>query len=321
MRTYIIRRLLQMIPVFLGITIILFLIIELSPGDASTNFIDPRMRPEQRAEIARRFGLDEPAPTRYVMWLTNMLRGDLGMSMRYQRPVTEILQPMIPITLTLSILAFLFSVIIGIPAGIISATKQYSLADNSLTVFSLIGISIPAFFFGLILLRVFAIQLQWFPLFGIRNALYTPPNAFVGAMHTLYHLVLPTVVLGMAGTATFMRYSRSSMLEVIRSDYIRTARAKGLSEKVVIYRHAMRNALIPIITLFGFWIPSLMGGAVVTESIFGIPGIGRTAIDAVNFRDFPIIMAVNSMLAFLTLIGALVADLLYAAADPRIKYD
>jgi len=321
MRNYIIRRLLQLIPVFLGITIILFLIIELSPGDASTNFIDPRMRPEQRAEIARRFGLEEPAPTRYFLWLTNMLRGDLGMSMRYQRPVTEILAPMIPTTMLLATLAFLFSIIIGIPAGIISATRQYSLADHSLTVFSLIGISLPSFFFGLILLRIFAIQLQWFPLFGIRNPLYAPPNAIAGAMHMLHHLILPMIVLGMGGTATFMRYTRSSMLEVIKSDYIRTARAKGLSEKVVIYRHALRNGMIPIITLFGFWLPALMGGAVITESIFGIPGIGRTAVDAVNFRDFPIIMAVNSMLAFLTLLGALVADLLYAAADPRIKYD
>jgi len=302
-------------------TIILFLIIELSPGDASTNFIDPRMRPEQRAEIAARFGLDQPAPTRYFMWLTNMLQGDFGMSMRYQRPVAEILGPMIPITLRLAILSFLFSIIIGIPAGIISATRQYSLADNSLTVFSLIGISLPSFFFGLILLRIFAIQLQWFPLFGIRNPLYVPRNVFDAATHTLHHLVLPTIVLGMGGTATFMRYTRSSMLEVIKSDYIRTARAKGLSEKVVIYRHALRNGLIPIITLFGFWIPALMSGAVVTESIFGLPGVGRTAIDAVNFRDFPIIMAVNSILAFLTLIGALIADLLYAAADPRIKYD
>ena len=321
MRNYIIRRFLQIIPVFLGITVILFLIIELSPGNAATNFIDPRMRPEQRAEIATRFGLDEPAPTRYFIWLSNMFRGDFGMSMRYQRPVTEVLQPMIPPTLTLATLAFVFSVVVGIPAGIISATKQYSLRDHSLTVFSLIGISLPSFFFGLILLRIFAIQLQWFPLFGIRDALYRPPNAFAGALHTLHHLVLPMIVLGMGGTATFMRYTRSSMLEVIKSDYIRTARAKGLAEKVVIYRHALRNALIPIITLFGFWLPSLMGGAVITESIFGIPGIGRTAVDAVNFRDVPIIMAVNSMLAFLTLLGALVADLLYASADPRIRYD
>ena len=321
MRTYIIRRLLQLIPVFLGITIILFMIIELSPGDASTNFIDPRMRPEQRAEIARRFGLDEPVLTRYFIWLTNMFRGDMGMSMRFQRPVVEVLQPMIPATLMLTSLAFLFSVVVGIPAGIISATRQYSLADHSLTVFSLIGISLPSFFFGLILLRIFAIGLQWFPLFGLRDPLYVPPNFFAAALQTLRHLFLPMIVLGMGGTATFMRYTRSSMLEVIKSDYIRTARAKGLSEKVVIYRHALRNGLIPIITLFGFWIPSLMGGAVITESIFSLPGIGRTAIDAVNFRDIPIIMAVNSMLALLTLLSALVADLLYAVADPRIRYD
>jgi len=321
MRTYIIRRILQIIPVFFGITIIIFLIIELSPGNAATNFMDPRLTAAQRAEIATRFGLDEPAHTRYLIWVTNMLQGDLSMSLRYQRPVAEVLAPMIPPTLMLMSLSFLFSVLVGIPAGIISATRQYTLADNSLTVFALIGISLPSFFFGLLMLRAFSIELNWFPLFGLRDPLYRPPNAFAGALHVLHHLVLPMLVLGMGGTATFMRYTRSSMLEVIKSDYIRTARAKGLKEKVVIYRHALRNALIPIITLFGFWIPSLLSGAVITESIFGIPGIGRTAIDAVNFRDFPIILAVNSMLAMLTLLSALIADILYAAADPRIKYD
>jgi peptide/nickel transport system permease protein len=310
-----------MIPVFLGIVIILFLIIELSPGDASTNFIDPRMRPEQRAEIAARFGLDQPAHTRFLIWFGNLLQGDFGMSMRYQRPVIEVIRPMIPPTIMLGSLSFLFSILVGIPAGIISATKQYTLADNSLTVFSLIGISMPSFFFGLLLLWGFAIELQWFPLFGLRDPLYRPANFFASAIHTLHHLFLPMIVLGMGGTATFMRYTRSSMLEVIKSDFIRTARAKGLKEKVVIYRHAMRNAMIPIITMFGFWIPSLLGGAVITESIFALPGLGRTAIQAIQFRDFPILLAINSMLALLTLVSALIADLLYAAADPRIKYD
>jgi len=238
-----------------------------------------------------------------------------------QKPVVEVLAPMIPPTLILMSLSLLFAVIIGVPAGIISATKQYTLADNSLTVFSLVGISMPSFFFGLLLLRYFAIELQWFPLFGLRDPLYRAPNAIANMFHVLHHLVLPTVVLGMGGVATFMRYTRSSMLEVIKSDYIRTARAKGLKEKVVIYRHALRNAMIPIITLLGFWIPSLLSGAVITESIFALPGLGRTAVEAVMTRDYPIILAINTMLAMLTLISTLIADLLYAAADPRIKYD
>jgi len=321
MSSYIIRRLLQIIPVFLGIMVILFLIIELAPGDASTNFIDPRMRPEQRAEIAERFGLNEPLHTRFLLWFTNFLQGDFGMSMRYRRPVISVLQPMITPTLMLMSLSMLFSIIVGIPAGIISATKQYSIADNSLTVFSLIGISMPSFFFALLLLWFFSVELQWFPLFGLRDPLYRPPNVFAGAMHTLHHLVLPVIVVGMGSTATFMRYTRSSMLEVIKSDYIRTARAKGLKEKVVIYRHALRNAMLPIITMLGFMIPGLLSGAVITESIFSIPGLGRTALEAINFRDIPIILAINSMLAMLTLLSTLIADMMYAVADPRIKYN
>jgi len=310
-----------MIPVFIGIMIILFLIIELSPGDATTMFMDPRMRPSQRAELAEKFGLNEPMHTRFLLWSTNLFRGELGQSIRHQKPVVEVLKPMIPPTLMLSSLSLLLSMAVGIPAGIISATKQYSLADNALTVFSLIGLSMPVFFFALLLLKFFAVDLQWFPLFGLRDPLYRPPTAFAGAMHVLHHLALPVLVLGLASTATFMRYTRSSMLEVIKSDYIRTARAKGLKEKVVIYRHALRNAMIPIITLLGFWIPALLSGAVITESVFALPGLGRTAVEAVFTRDVPIILAINAMLALLTLLSALIADLLYAAADPRIKYD
>jgi len=310
-----------MIPVFLGILILLFTIVEVSPGGPISAFINPRMTPALQAELMERFGLDQPATTRFFIWVGNLLQGDLGSSIRLQRPVSDVLAPMIPPTLMLMSLSLLFAVIVGVPAGIISATKQYTLADHSFTVFSLIGISMPSFFFGLLLLRYFAIELQWFPLFGLRDPLYRPPNSFANALHVLHHLVLPTIVLGMGGVASFMRYTRSSMLEVIKSDYIRTARAKGLKEKVVIYRHALRNAMIPIITLLGFWIPSLLSGAVITESIFALPGLGNTAVQAVMTRDYPIILAINTMLALLTLLSTLIADLLYAAADPRIKYD
>jgi len=279
------------------------------------------MTPALRAELVERFGLNDPPVTRFFIWLGNMLRGELGSSIRLQRPVVDVLAPMISPTLLLMSLSMVFSVLVGVPAGIISATKQYTIADNSLTVFSLIGISMPSFFFGLLLLRYFSVELQWFPLFGMRDALYKPPNAFANALHVLHHMVLPVIVLGMGGVATFMRYTRSSMLEVIKSDYIRTARAKGLTEKVVIYRHALRNAMIPIITLLGFWIPSLLSGAVITESIFALPGIGRTAVEAVMTRDYPIILSISTMMAILTLLSTLIADILYAAADPRIKYD
>ena len=212
-------------------------------------------------------------------------------------------------------------IIIGIPAGILSATKQYTAVDNILTVVSFIGISIPSFFFGLILLKVFAVDNQIFPLFGIRDPLLMSDNIFDNIKDVAWHLVLPSIVLGLSSTASFMRYTRSSMLEVIKQDYIRTARAKGLKEKTVIYRHAFRNGIIPIITLLGFWIPSLLSGAVVTETIFGLPGLGKISVEAAMKRNYPLILGINSMLAILTLIGALVADILYAVADPRIRYD
>lgn len=321
MRNYIIRRLLQIIPVFLGILILLFLLIELSPGGPTSSYIDPKMRPAQKAELAEKLGLNDPLPTRFYKWSTNALKGDFGRSFKYNKPVTSVIKPMIGPTLALSSLSLIIAMLIGIPAGIIGATKQYTLADNSLTVFSLIGISMPSFFFGLILLKVFSVDLGWFPLFGLTDPLYKAPNAFMALMNKLWHLTLPAIVLGLGSTATFMRYTRSSMLEVIKSDYIRTARAKGLREKVVIYRHAFRNAIIPIITLLGFWIPSLLSGALITESIFGLPGIGKISLDAVSWRDYPIIIAINTMLALVTLISTIIADILYAVADPRIRYD
>ncbi len=209
---------------------------------------------------------------------------------------------------------------VGIPCGIISATHQYSKRDNFLTVFSLIGISIPAFFFGLLLIKFVASDLGLFPIFGL-HTVGVRMNAFQYVLDYAWHLFLPVMVLGLSSAASFMRYTRSAMLEVIRQDYIRTARAKGLKEKVVIYRHAFRNAMIPIITLVGFWIPSLFSGAVMTEQVFGLPGIGKTLLEAVTGRNSPLIVGICAMLAVLTLIAALVADLLYAMADPRIRYD
>ena len=321
MRAYLIRRLLQILPVFFGILVFVFLIIELSPGGPAGNFITPGMRAHHRQEIEERLGLNEPLPTRFVTWISNAVRGDFGRSFQFRHPVLEVLRPSIEPTFTLAILSLLLALLVGIPAGIISATKQYSAIDNFLTVFSLIGISMPSFFFALILIRIFTVQLGWTPLFGLSDPLFQAPHIFAAIGHRLWHMILPTIVLGLGSTATFMRYTRSSMLEVIKSDYIRTARAKGLSEKIVIYRHAFRNAIIPIITLLGFWIPGVFSGAVITETIFGLPGMGRVTVQAAQFRDYPIILATTTIIALLTLISTLLADVLYAAADPRIKYD
>lgn len=310
-----------MIPVFFGILLSLFFIANMAPGGPTSSIMDPRMTPEMKAELQAKMGLDQPVIKRFFNWAMEALQGNLGYSSMYKTPVTDIIGNFLGKTINLSIFALIFAMLIGIPAGIISATRQYSAADYTMSVLSLIGISIPSFFFGLILLKLFAIDRTWFPLIGIADQTLRNPTTWQLIVDRVYHLVLPTLVLGMSSAASFMRYTRSSMLEVIRQDYIRTARAKGLKERVVIYRHAFRNAVIPIITLLGFQIPSLISGAVVTETIFSLPGIGKLQVDAVMKRDYPLFMGINALVALMTLVGTLVADILYAIADPRIKYD
>lgn len=321
MKNYIIRRIIQMIPVFLGILFILFFILEQAPGTPVSNMMLPKMTPAQKAELAAKLGLDIPWYQRFVNWIGEALHGNLGYSINHKKPVTEVIGNYVGATLLLSFVSLIISVLIGIPAGVVSATRQYSTTDNVLTVISFIGISIPSFFFGLLLLKFFAVDIQLFPLFGLKDPLLMTTSPVKKALDVAWHLFLPSIVLGLGSTATFMRYTRSSMLEVIRQDYIRTARAKGLKEKTVIYRHAFRNAIIPIITLLGFWIPSLLSGAVITETIFALPGLGKISVEASMTRNYPLILGVNAMLSILTLIGALVADILYAVADPRIRYD
>lgn len=321
MKDYIIRRILQMIPVFLGILFILFFILSKAPGGPATQIMNPRMTAEQRLALEEKLNPNLPFYQKFFNWITEAAQGNFGYSTKWKKPVTEVIGTYMGPTFALALTSLILSMLIGIPAGVISATKQHSLVDNSLTVLSLIGISLPSFFFGLLLLKFFAVDLRWFPLYGMRDHLLKSDNPLVIFGDVVWHTVLPAVVLGLSSTASFMRYTRSSMLEVVRQDYIRTARAKGLKEKVVIYRHAFRNAVIPIITLLGFWIPGLLSGAVVTETIFAYPGLGKISVDAVNARDYPVILAINAMLSMLTLVGALAADLLYACADPRIKYD
>jgi len=320
-KNYIIRRILQMIPVLIGILFILFFILEQAPGTPVSNMMNPKMTPAQKAELTEKLGLNTPWHERFVNWIGEALHGNLGYSINHKKPVTDVIGDYIGPTLLLALISLCISILIGIPVGVISATKQYSFLDNVLTVFSLIGISIPSFFFGLLLLKNFAVDIRLFPLFGLKDPLLMSTSYVDKILDIAWHLVLPSIVLGLGSTASFMRYTRSSMLEVIKQDYIRTARAKGLKEKTVIYRHAFRNAVIPIITLLGFWIPSLLSGAVITETIFALPGLGKISVEATMTRNYPLILGINFMLAFLTLIGALVADILYAIADPRIRYD
>lgn len=307
-----------MIPVLIGISLVIFFIFQLAPGDPVTNMIGPNVSAERKAELRSKLHLDEPAIVQYVHWFKGILKGDFGESFFYRQNVGKVMNTYIWNSFTLALPAFILSTLIAIPIGIISATRQYSKFDSFFTVFALVGISMPSFFFGLLLIKWFAVDLGIFPVSGMS----TPGSNFTGAAYikdTAYHMVLPLIVLTLIQVASMMRYTRSSMLEVIRQDYIRTARSKGLREKIVIYKHALRNGMIPVITLLGFTLPSLFSGAIVTEQIFGWPGIGPISVIAVNNRDYPLLMGINVLLAFLTLLGNLIADVFYAVADPRIR--
>jgi peptide/nickel transport system permease protein len=320
MLKYIGRRLLDLIPVVLIISILIFGIIKAAPGDGVGANLDPRSTPEQKAAERARLGLDKPVPVQYWNWLKRSVRGDFGNSTIYKMPVKNVIPKFIWNTFVLNVVVYIFAFLISIPVGITCAVKQYSATDNFWTVFSVIGISMPTFFFGLLLIYGFAVKLDLFPISGMVTA-GSKAVGFARAKEILYHMVLPGIVLIIGSLASLVRYTRTSMLEVINQDYIRTARSKGLEEKVVIYKHAFRNALIPIITIVGFTIPGLFSGAVMLETVFGWPGIGKILIDAVQLRDYNLMMALDMFFALLTLLGNLLADIGYAIVDPRIRVD
>lgn len=320
MLKYIGRRLIHLIPVILLISILLFGIIKMTPGDPVGANLDPRSTAEQKAAERARLGLDKPIPVQYWEWLKRSVKGDFGDSYIYKVPVSKVVPGFIWNSFVLNVFVYIFAFLIAVPIGIITAVKQYSRTDNFWSAFSIIGISMPTFFFGLLLIYFFAVKLDLFPINGMRTV-GSKATGLANIKDVLYHMVLPGIVLIIANLASLVRYTRTSMLEVINQDYIRTARSKGLEEKVVIYRHAFRNALIPIITIVGFTIPVLFSGAVMLETVFNWPGIGRILIDAVNLRDYNLMMALNMFFAILTLLGNLLADIGYALVDPRIKVD
>lgn len=320
MKQYIIRRLLQMIPVLIGVSILIYLVFALAPGNVVENMqsANPRMSEARVQQLKHIYHLDEPKIVQYGYWASGIVRGDWGQSYKYKEPVTQVMNAFIWNSFWLSLASFIVSTLIAIPIGVVSATKQYSIFDNVFTVFALAGVSIPAFFFGLLLIKIFAIDLSAFPVSGMRT---TGSNAtgIKDILDVMYHMFLPFLVLTLTSLASLMRFTRTSMLEVIRQDYVRTARAKGLKEKVVIYKHALRNALIPVITIIGLSLPGLFSGALLTESVFSWPGIGKITLFAVNNRDYPLLMGINMLLALLTLVGNLLADITYALVDPRIR--
>ncbi len=316
MRQYIIRRFIQIIPIVIGITIVTFFLIKMCPGNPlKVMLFNPDIKPEERARLERLYGFDDPIYVQYFRWLARLLKGDLGWSLYTSRPVTKHILERIGPTAILAGSTLFLSFLIAIPFGILSATKQYSLLDYSSTVIIFFGMSLPIFFLGLVVIYIFAVRFGILPTSGMKT-LGIPFSIW----DRIKHLILPVSVLTFYQIAPVVRYARSSMLEVIREDYVRTARSKGLSETDVIYKHALRNALIPIVTLFGLSIPFIFNGAFITETIFAWPGMGRLAVGAVFQRDYPILMGTTLVTAILVLLGNLIADILYAVVDPRIRY-
>ena len=320
MRQYIIRRIILSIFTLFGVSLILYALARLMPADYIETITAgrPNITPEMKANLRSLYGLDTGILQGYFNWITGVLSGDLGTSFVYARPVTEVIGERIKFSLYLFVPAVILQYLIAIPLGIISATKQYSKADYTITVIALIGISLPSFFFAALLQKIFAIDLRILPLQGMVTARYDY-QGFDLFLDMAKHFTLPIIVLTITSIGEIMRYVRTNMLEVLNSDYIRTARAKGLNENVVIYKHAFRNTLILIVTLTATVLPSLFSGAMITEKIFGIDGLGTTAFTAVQSGDIPFIMAFNMFITVLTLLGMLIADILYSVVDPRIR--
>lgn len=315
MTTYIIRRLIMMIPILFGISLISFAIMYAAPGKPAVMDLDPSISVEDREKQMEKLGLNDPPHIQYLNWMGNVLKGDFGTSFTKKQPVKDMILDRLPNTLILMVFSTILAVIIAIPFGVLSATKQYSKLDYGVTITSFLGLATPNFWLGLMLIMLFSVQLGWTPVGGVSTL-----GAEFSLLDRLHHLILPAIVLATADMAGLTRYTRSSMLEVINQDYIRTARSKGFRESTVIYKHGLRNGLIPIITIFGLMLPTFIGGSVIVESLFSWPGIGKLFIDATFERDYPVIMAITMFGALLTVIGNLIADILYAVLDPRIEY-
>lgn len=321
MRNYIIRRLLQLVPLLLIISFFIFITLSLTGNSLRALLTsNPRITAETITKLERIYGMDKPLVVRYLYWLKAFFTGEWGYSREYHDAVLVLIKARMPVTLALMGLSFLISVAVAIPIGVYSALKQYSLLDYAATALAFFGMAMPVFWFGLMLMLLFGVKLGWLPLGGYSSEGMDTANLLMRFLDHLKYLIMPAIVLGLQQMASWTRYTRSSMLEVLRMDYVRTARAKGLSERTVIYKHALRNALIPIITLLMLAIPGLFGGAVLTETVFSMSGIGRLLYTAITTSDTFLSMGTLMVLAILVVIFNFAADLLYAVADPRIKY-
>ncbi len=321
MSLYILKRLATMVPLVFGITLITFVVIHLAPGGPVEVEAQMSLKSsaQARENLKRLYGLDKPLHVQYIQWLKRFVKLDFGTSFVDGKKVADKIGERIPVTLKINILSLVLIVLIAIPVGILSAVKQYSLFDKLTTLFVFVGFSTPAFWLALIMMIVFGVTLGLLPISGIQSIDVSGMSFLERAMDQARHLILPVLLSAFGGIAGFSRYSRSSMLEVIRQDYIRTARAKGLKESEIIITHALRNALMPIVTILGLAVPGLIGGSVIFESIFAIPGMGQLFWMSTMSRDYPTIMGILVIGAILTLIGNLIADISYALVDPRIR--
>ena len=321
--SFLLKRILGLVPTFLGITLISFFVMHLAPGEPMSLQADfnPKMTPEMRQRLRAQYGLDKPLYVQYAKWLKGLVHLDLGRSFSPdRRKVWDKIRERLPVTILINVLSMLLILAVSIPLGVRAAVRENSLFDQVTTVLVFLAYAAPAFWVALLLMLLFGIEWNLLPVSGLHSLMgYDQMGLFEKVLDWSKHLILPVFVSAIGGLAGFSRYTRSSMLEVLRQDYITTARAKGLPERVVIYRHALRNALLPLITILGLSIPGLIGGSVIFESIFAIPGVGQLMWSAVMARDYPVLMGNLVIVAILTLLGNLLADIGYAAVDPRIR--
>lgn len=305
-----------MIPTLIGVSILIFFLFAAMPGDYFDSFI--KLSPDRLAELKALYGLDQPVVKRYFIWISGVLSGNLGFSLKYQEPVTSLLNSYIWNSFIVAILAVIISWTAALIIGVTSAVKQNSWFDRIITVGVFLFMSFPSFFLGLLMIKFISVDLNLLPIGGMIDT-GSNSTGFSYVLEVVRHMILPVTLLSLLSIGSLTRYFRSGMIDVIKMDFIRTARAKGLKEKTVIFKHALRNAILPAITLLAFELPGLFSGAIITEQIFNWPGVGHIQLEAVNTRDYPVLMSFTLLLAVLTILGNLLADILYAYADPRIR--
>lgn len=313
MTRYLLSRLMGMVVVMAIVAVLVFILTRAASGDPISVLLGDQATAEDIVRVQKEYGLDKPLPVQFGYWLKELSQGNLGQSIFLQRPVTQALWERAEPTTLLALLSLFIAAVIGVPCGIASAVFRGKFIDQLLTGFAMLGASIPSFWFGLVLMQIFAVSMGWFPVSG-----YGDPGATL--MARIHYLVLPSTVLGVLNSALIIRFTRASMLDVLGEDYVRTARAKGLTENVVVLKHALRNALVPIVTVLGLTVALLIGGAVVTETVFGLPGVGNLVVSAVLRRDYPVIQGALLVVAMIYVVINFLTDLLYRVVDPRVKY-